>query len=196
MVPDILKLSFLSNLKTNNIIIDIFITLIFLYGTSFVSNRENMKTIRSLPILVDIIKSFFVRKYSISFEGKQTSVITKFDTRPVISTCFTDSFKAILFDVLNNIDINHSIYEVKEYITAQGFDDCLEDMFIVTQTEKILYNKDLRLYVTIEHSIQNNDNEKKEGFIKTNEMSNMWKVLNMFVKFQFVYTNYQLLKTR
>jgi chaperone BCS1 len=59
---------------------------------------------------------------------------------------------------------------VKEYITAQGFDDCLEDMFIVTQTEKILYNKDLRLYVTIEHSIQNNDNEKKEGFIKTNEM--------------------------
>jgi chaperone BCS1 len=53
-----------------------------------------------------------------------------------------------LYDIISNIKINNSIFEIKEFITTRKWDGNTEsDLFIVTQRPRFLYNKDLQIYV-------------------------------------------------
>lgn len=163
-----LKFSILSYLKTGNPIYDtILSTLVVTFISYFVKVVfDNTLTSSSFYDLQNSIKSFFFKRKSIIYEGTQSYVIAKFETSPVITTCFTNSFKALLNDVITNIKTNPNIYEIKEFITSftnRRNNSTLEsDTYIITQRDCFLYNKELQIYA-IAVITKDEGGESKDG---------------------------------
>lgn len=143
-----------SSIKTNNPFIDTFLsTILFTTITYFIpliyNNIGKHFFYYHVWLLFDNMKSLFYKKYSVSFEGKQTYAISRFDAIPNISSCFTDTFKALFHDIINNIEINNSIYDIQEYITSKKYfhEQIDSDMYIIKQKTPVLYNKNLNIYM-------------------------------------------------
>ena len=166
---DSMRMSIFSAIKTNNTIIDTFLSTIIItaitYFIKFLHTNLNYNVI-SKPI--DILKSLIYKKYSISFEGKQTFAMTRYDAVPNISTCFTDTFKAIFHDIISNTSTNENIYSIKEYITCKKhYDDKIDaDLYIIKQTTPILYNKELQIYIKTESIKEYDNNQKNKDNVK------------------------------
>jgi hypothetical protein len=128
--------------------------------------------------LYDSTKSIFFKKHSITFEGKRCSCIGAYSYYPVVSSCFTDSFKALWNDILNHVDKNNSIYEIKElYTSLDKFNDKNSaeeesDMYIVSQKRPFLYNKELQIYAIADFSSEDTGgNEKEKQTTKTDKIT-------------------------
>lgn len=163
---DVIKLSVCNYFKTTNPFIDTIISTAVLTFIGYFTNKIFFSESRfSLLInLQERIKSFFYKKYSVTFEGRHSFIISKFDVTPNISACFTNSFKALLDDIVNNIDSNDSIMEIKEYITFKRYDsDNLKDMYIITQERNFLYNKELEIYGSVEIVGEETENKKLQN---------------------------------
>jgi SpoVK/Ycf46/Vps4 family AAA+-type ATPase len=170
LTGDLLKIQLLSHLKTNNPFIDIILSVLFFILLSYFSEPfivQRLFNISWTDLLNNCI-NIFNRKCSVSFEGKHSFTINKFDSIPCISVCFTDSFKALLFDIISNISKNKNIYEIKEYITSKNYKNAIEDMYIVTQHSSFLYNKELNIFAKIENYAQEKDGDNKNGTFETN----------------------------
>jgi hypothetical protein len=144
---DVLKISLHSYLRTGNPIFDAFISTlgVVLFGYFTKVTYENFSSFSYLEIY-DTIKSCFYKKHTVIYQGRQTYVISHYDRFPLISTCFTDCFKALLYDILSNNIKTNSIYEIKEFITSRKYDGLIEsDAYIISQKRKFLYNKDLQI---------------------------------------------------
>ena len=168
-MQDTLRFSMLSYLKTGNPIYDTILSTIivsflsyvmkFVYDTSFFSFHD-FYDFYDLP---NLINSVCFRRNSILYEGIQSYVIAKFETSPVISSCFTDSFKALLNDIVTNLKTNSNIYEIKEFITSfttTSQSNIESEMYIITQGRSFLYNKDLQIYAT---SVIHKDHSGEDG---------------------------------
>jgi len=167
------KMSFFSRFKTNNILIDTVLSTILISCISFLT--QNMFSINlstcNIWTITDRIKSTFYRKNSISFEGKQTFVVSKYDAHPLISACFSDNFKALFYDIIKNMKNNDSVYDIQEYITSKKYNDVVEgDMYVVTQPTPVLYNKELEIYAYTE-IYKNYEEGDKKANIKTDEIT-------------------------
>jgi hypothetical protein len=112
----------------------------------------------------DTILSYFFKRNSITYEGKHSFIIAKYETSPVITTCFTDSFKALLTDVITNIKTNPTVYELQEFITSRKYNGTSteSDMYIVTQRKSFLYHKNLQIYATA-RIVHEGSDESKDG---------------------------------
>jgi len=154
-ISDYVKMTFFSKLKTNNIVLDMFLSTflvsIITYNIQNISFK-NISTINKHSI-IEKLKSAFYRKYSITFEGRQSYVVNKYTQTPRISACFSDSFKAIYYDILKTMRNNNTVYDIQEYITyaEKRFSEKVDsDMFIIKQKSPILYNEPLQIYVITE----------------------------------------------
>lgn len=170
MFHDILKISLLSNLKTNSPVLDVFLTTAVLGFMTYIQNSPMFYMVFTFDQVLDYIKSYVWRRNSVVFEGKQSSVLNKFETSPFVSVCFTDAFKAILFHIIDGISINGSVYEIKEYIISKGYSGAIEDMYIISQNNRILCDVGLQIYAQISHIINEPSTEKKEGMIKITDI--------------------------
>jgi len=175
VLQDSIKMSIFSQIKTNNPFIDTIVSTIILSLTTYIfgSLYYNDFSFKKIPVCVEKIKSLFYKKYTVTFEGKHTFTLSKFDSVPCISNCFSDSFKAIFDDILKNIKIGDDIYSIQEYITCKKYnnDEIDSDMFILKQSSPILYNKELQIYVYTEFETENNNNdEKKDCSLKTEKI--------------------------
>jgi ATP-dependent Zn protease len=94
--------------------------------------------------------------------------MTRYDAVPNISTCFTDTFKAIFHDIISNTSTNENIYSIKEYITCKKhYDDKIDaDLYIINQTTPILYNKELQIYIKTESIKEYDNNQKNKDNVK------------------------------
>jgi hypothetical protein len=152
---DSIKISLFQRMKTGNQLIDAifstlgFVVISYLVKVLYENNAFNK------PWNIDIqdsIKGLFYKKYSITFEGKRCSCVGSYSLYPVVSSCFTDSFKALWSDIVNNMDENVSICELKELYTSldkfRDNDDKSDesDMYIVSQKKPFLYNVELKIY--------------------------------------------------
>lgn len=175
LFQDVLRMSIFSYFKTNNPMIDALLSTLFigmgtyLYQNVFTFNfRYKKLSIYDFP---DFIASWIYRKHSITFEGKHNCVLAKFEISPVISVCFSDAFKALLFDIIEGVETNDSIYEIKEYITSKRFTDKLEDMYIISQRTRFLYSKPLEIYAILDSYVEESDGEKKTASVKTDTIT-------------------------
>jgi len=173
LFQDILKMSIFSYFKTNNPMIDALLSTLCIGLGTYICQHAFDFRFRKLSIydIPDFIASWIYRKYSVTFEGKHNCIIAKFDIAPVISVCFTDAFKALLFDIIEGVDDNCSIYEIKEYITSKKFSDKLEDMYIISQRSRFLYNKPLEIYAILDSFIEESEGDKKTAAIKTDTIT-------------------------
>lgn len=175
MFQDILRMSIFSYFRTENPMIDALLSTLFIgLGTYLYQNVFNFNfRFKKLSIydLPDFIASWIYRKHSITFEGKHNCVLAKFEISPVISVCFSDAFKALLFDIIEGVETNNSIYEIKEYITSKRFTEKLEDMYIISQRSRFLYNKDLEIYAALDSYVEESDGDKKTASVKTDTIT-------------------------
>jgi len=115
-----------------------------------------------------MVKSRVYQKNSVAFEGTQTFIVSKFDPHPNITSCFSENFKAIFYDIINNLKTNSRVYEIQEYISSTRRYECdeFDNQYIVTQKRPILYNHDLQIYAKVDIVKSENEPEKKMS-IKT-----------------------------
>ena len=182
-----MKMFLFSFMKTNNIVIDTILSACIVGMVTYALHLiHNIWKWISVDLIFSFdIKTIFYKRYSVSFEGKQTFVVSKYDSMPNISTCFTDTFKAIFHDIISKIDTESgdgngygvgsvNVYSIQEYITSKRyFHEKVEeaDMFLLKQTTPILYNKELQIYLVtnITREEQNKQNNK-ENNIKTDSI--------------------------
>jgi len=169
------KLSFFHNFKTNNIFIDTLISTLLITAVSYIIQKLSFQNIQftNLYLFYDNIKSTFVRKHSICFEGRQSFVVTKYEPYPTITACFSDNFKALFYDIIKSTRNNNSVYDIQEYITSSNkrYNDEIEaDMYIITQALPILYNKELEIYAYTSVDKEDGDGDKKTT-IKTDNIT-------------------------
>lgn len=170
---DILRMSIFSYFKTENPIINTILSTVFIGLGTYIYQHAFDFRIRKVSIydIPDFIASWFYRKHSITFEGKHNCIVAKFEVAPVISVCFSDAFKALLFDIIEGVESNGSIYEIKEYITSKRFTDKLEDMYIISQRTQFLYSRPLEIYAILNSYVEESDGEKKTSSVKTDTIT-------------------------
>jgi SpoVK/Ycf46/Vps4 family AAA+-type ATPase len=178
---DSIKISLFQRMKTGNQLIDaIFSTLGFVLISYLVKVLyENNAFNKPWNIdIKDVIKSFFYKKYSITFEGKRCSCVGAYSLYPVVSSCFTDSFKALWSDIANNMDKNDTICELKELYTSldkfRDKDDKSDesDMYIVSQKKPFLYNAELKIYAIADfYTEDSGGGEKDKQTTKTDKIT-------------------------
>ncbi len=176
MLNNVAKMFIFSHFRTNNPIMDAILSTVVYSVVGYISQLFvfTQFPVFSLHSISDAFKSAIYRKYSVTYEGKHNFIIPKFESTPIISVCFTDSFKALLFDILNDISTNCSVCEIKEYITHKRYTDLVEDMYIITQRYSFLYNTEKKIYAKIDNYTEDNDSagngDKKTGTSKTNNI--------------------------
>jgi hypothetical protein len=169
------KMSFFSNFKTNNIFIDTLISTLLITAVSYIMQKISPHNIQftNIYLFYENIKSTFVRKHSICFEGRQSFVVTKYEPCPTITACFSDNFKALFYDIIKSTRNNNSVYDIQEYITSSNkrYNDEIEaDMYIITQALPILYDKELEIYAYTSVDKEDGDGDKKTT-IKTDNIT-------------------------
>jgi len=173
-LQDSIKMSVFSFLKTNNPILDTILSTVFISTITYVFGYFYYKewNIHQGIHIGETIKEIFYRKYKVSYEGKHSFAISKFDNLPTITSCFSDSFKAIFYDIVQNMEKNKDVYDIQEYITCKQYNSDIEsDMYILKQSTPILYNNDLQIYAITEFQMDDEKDDKKNCSLKTEKIT-------------------------
>ena len=160
-----INMSIFSHFKTNNPVVDAIISTLILTSISYIISLLSRISGTRVYEISDSVKHLFYKRHSISFEGRHSYVIAKYDTTPIISTSFSDSFKALFHDMIKTIRDNPTIYEIKEFITSRNYHGAMEsDMYIITQRRRFLYNKAQEIYAITEiYSEEDTNNGEKKS---------------------------------
>lgn len=163
---NIIQFTLLNKLKTGNPIFDTFFTSIVLGIFSFVvSWLYDYNLQRFLYNLTfENMKSIFFKRNIIVLEGRRSYVTTSYDHVCNISEAYSNRFKAIWYYILNNIDINDSIYSIKETHTnySQVKQGCYKkDSFMVLQNKYFILKDNI--YAVTELDNENNSSEKESN---------------------------------
>jgi DNA replication protein DnaC len=160
---DTIKMNLFSKIKTGNSIIDgIVITVSISFLTYLVKiiydytiNFSFKKYFNS-----EILFSIFFKKQSIELEGRKSHSICVYNSSAVISAVFSDRFKAVWHYIMDNIENNKTIYEVKEYYCNDR--NAKADLFIVTQSNYFHIEKDIYAITELEEIESSNKDNKSE----------------------------------
>jgi hypothetical protein len=181
---DVIKMSLFSKIKTGNIIFDTMITTFILTVMSYIvkivyemtaSESDNNFTIFDTNIL-EKIRYVFYKKNSIIMNGKKCSAVN-WQSSLTVNSVFGDRFKAVWEEIINNIEDNPTIYEIKDYLTLTESTNSIkngennktnksDDVFIVSQKRAFLFNKELKIYAQTIISSEETKNEKEKGSSK------------------------------
>jgi hypothetical protein len=180
---DTIKISLFQKMKTGNQIVDTILSTFFFtlmsYIVHIIYKYDFFHDIFNIDFY-DGIYSIFFKKNSIMFEGKRCFCISPYSHTPVITSCFTDTFKAIWEDIIQLMDENDSIYQLKELYTSLdkyndsdsvGKDD-ENNMYVVSQANSFLYNKELKIFAKVKFLTEDsNINEKDKQNTKTDKLT-------------------------
>lgn len=153
----------LSKFKTGNIVVDAIVSSLALGLLTYIIGKVS-RCLDGVPILqFDTVKAFFYKKHCLQIEGKKTISPPLYSNSQNISLVFSNRFKAIWHYLIENMNHNPTIYEVKEIcnmITSNRprYDDngtLLEitddmDLLVVSQKREFLLDKTLLIYANVE----------------------------------------------
>ncbi len=201
LFEDAFKYSILSKFKTNNIFLDTVISTFLLSILGLI-----LKTFYKPAVLpnthlwIDIVKSWFYKKHVITIEGKRTTSYSVYARNPVISLVFSNRFKAIWHHLLETMEKNSTIYEIKEICnittnTADGsrlnddYDDDLtrethatddQDLYVVSQKRPFVLDADLQIYAQTQLAYDNDadvNEPEKRGSSASNHKSERMTII-------------------
>lgn len=163
---DSVKMAIFSKFKTNNTILDTIITTIILSTVGYIINYLYDKNNKTFYLSFTEIICFFYKKNQLIYEGKISYVTSGYSLQYTITSNYSDRFKAIWNYIINNIDNNTSIYEIKESHSngnmTTEFKKILSDIYIVTQKKPFYLDKNIYALCVIDNENQRNNNEKIE----------------------------------
>ena len=138
---NILNMFIFDKFKSGNPFIDSFVTTLILMGITFLINFLN----NNISYLIKIITSFdfesiIYNKNLVEYEGNIALTTTYYDNNLNQTNSFSDRFKAIWINIIDNINENETINHIKEY----SFDNYSKNnkrdfgIYMVIQKKKIL----------------------------------------------------------
>jgi hypothetical protein len=143
---DTIKMTIFSKMKTGNQLLDAIInTVVFtILGCVFTTITKNIASFH-ISINVDFFRCIFFKKYEIVLEGTRSNTTHIYTANNIISASYSDRFKAFWFYIINNIDKNKSVYQIKESITTIDYLDNKKhsEIFMVSQTGCFVVDKDI-----------------------------------------------------
>lgn len=158
---DSAKMKIFYYIKTGNTIIDTLISTFIIgifsyfmkYFYDFILNFSFSQIFNT-----DLMINIFYRKSSVELEGRKSHVISGYSCAQIVTSTFSDRFKAIWSHIMANISGNTSIYAVKEQYCPDTKQS--SDLYIVSQSRRFLIDKDI--YATTEtEEVENNNKEGK-----------------------------------
>lgn len=169
-LQDSAKITLFSLFKTNNPLIDTLVSTAIITCFTYIINQccysSNTNNFLAGINLYDQIASLFYKKNMIILEGTQSSVVTHFHGQLINNSAFTDTFKAVFHNIINNIEENSTVREIKEFALKDEYDAAKSssafDGYVVSQSYKFVYNKELHMYARAEITKQEMSGEKSK----------------------------------
>jgi ATP-dependent 26S proteasome regulatory subunit len=163
-----IKMKILGFIKTDNVIIDSILSVIAMSVIGFIINYiyENRidRTIANMSF--SKIKCLFYKRNVVILEGKKSSTTSAYSHTLTTTSSYSARFKAVWCYIINNIEKNITIYQIKE--TSSNYDSNAkyredrkhEDIFIVFQNRHFLIDEDIYVHSEIEKDEGNQKGEK------------------------------------
>ena len=175
---NVTKMAIFNYFKTNNPIIDTILStiMISLFGIIINNIYENNLDQLIYNLSINNIKSFFYKKNCIIIEGKKSSFMCKYNSNYTISAAYSLRFKAMWEYIINNIDKNDTINQIKEshssYTAYNSYtfrnNTKNEDIFIVCQ--KTDFKIDNNIYVNTIIEQETSETEKDKNTTTTDKI--------------------------
>jgi len=158
---DSIKMKLFGTIKTGNPIIDTILTTfaisIFSYFIKY--NYCNFLSIFLKKILnQEWYISLFYKRVSIELEGQKSHIVSCYNFAPLVSSIFSDRFKAIWYYIMEGLNNNPSIYAIKEQYCNDN--KSKSDIYIVSQTHEFIITKNIYA-ITEMIEIESNNKETK-----------------------------------
>jgi DNA replication protein DnaC len=170
-----IQMDLFNKVKTGNYIIDSMITTFIMsiigYGINYIyESRYNKIDWNQYRI-----KDLFYKKNVIILEGKRSSTTSAYNIQTTTTSQYSNRFKAVWDYIIQNIDNNNMIYQIKESISSYdslSYEKRLKitDIFIVFQNKHFLIDKDIYVYTQVN---KEEDHDKKESNNTKTEIINI-----------------------
>ena len=154
--------------KTDNVIIDAIISVISMSIIGYIINYiyDNRLDTLITKLNLDNIKCLFYKKNAVILEGKKSSTTSAYSHTLTTTSSYSSRFKAMWVYIINNIETNKTIYQIKE--TSSNYDSNAkyredkkhEDIFIVFQNKQFLIDDDIYVHSEIEQDEGRQKDEK------------------------------------
>lgn len=159
---DTIKMNLFSKIKTGNNIIDgIVITISISFLTYLIKifyyNIYNFSIEKYFNY--EFLFSCFFKIQSIELEGTKSQSICIYTCSSITSCVFSDRFKSLWYHIMDNIENNKTIYQVKEYYCNAEI--AKTDLFIVSQNNFFKIEKDIYAITKIEQCESTKENKSK-----------------------------------
>jgi AAA+ superfamily predicted ATPase len=196
---DSAKMKLFGIIKTGNIIIDTIIsTIVIGIFSYFMKYAYDIILSTSLMKLIDQdwYISLFYKKISIELEGQKSHVVNSYNFTPVVSSIFSDRFKAIWNHIIEEINENKSVYAIKEHYCNDTRSK--SDMYIVSQTRRFIIDKNIYAITEIIEMETSNKETKTDSKLDKIKITLYSYVLSMKELTQYVenITNVYLTKIK
>ena len=163
-----MKMKVISFFKTDNVIIDSILSVIAMSIIGYIMNYiyDNRLDRLLTNLSFDKIKCLFYKKNVVILEGKKSSTTSAYSHTLTTTSSYSARFKAVWNYIINNIEKNKTIYQIKE--TSSNYDSTAkyredkkqEDIFIVFQNKHFLIDEDIFVHSEIEKDEGNQKEEK------------------------------------
>ena len=165
----ILNMIIFDKIKIGNPIIDMIVTSVFLSLIAILLKKLNNYY---LTLKLDMINvaDIFYKKNIITFQGTICTGNSVYDGSMSRTNTFSDSFKALLYFIIQSIENNKSINEITEYTIEQKniFNDhnmnhktINTSCYMVTQYKQFILCEKLDLYIKVNIETSTNGSEDK-----------------------------------
>ena len=204
IMNDSIRMSLFNKIKTGNVVFDTIITTFSLTFMSYIvkvlyeASFDCDFKFREINIK-ETLKYWFYKKNMITMSGKKCSSIN-YHCAPIVSSAFGDRFKAVWNEIIENIDTNPSISELKDFLTltpnnyyghsAENNDNTNKsnDVFIVSQKTPFVFNAELKIYALTKIFSEEATNDKEKG--TTSKIDNIEIILYSYDSSLTVMKNY------
>ena len=163
-----MKMKMVSFFKTDNVIIDSILSVIAMSLVGYIMNYIYDNRVDKLLTNISFhkIKCLFYKKNSIILEGKKSCTTSAYSHTLTTTSSYSARFKAVWTYIINNIEKNKTIYQIKE--TSSNYDSTAkyredkkhEDIFIVFQNKHFLIDDEIYVHSEIEKDEGNQKEEK------------------------------------
>lgn len=148
-----------------------------------------------LSLIYDKVSSFFTRRHMVKIRGQTIITTPIYGNKTCMSTFYTNDFKAIWHSIIENIQTNNTIYELQETKSCEKLrlheEDGdivtnLDSMYIVSQKDRFLLDKDLEIYAQTNISAAKEDSDGKRGSTDTYEITIYSYKSNVPILYNFI----------
>ena len=171
MIPQnlqtIFSMSLFNIFKTGNALIDAVITTMMFSALNYMMNHMELFSIYNIMnyLNFDTLYSIYKTRNTIILEGDRIKHICSYDGTPTISNTFSNTFKALLNDIISNMNINNSIYKITEItdpksklINESYSSDYIS--YLISQPHKFVINIPLEIFGQISCVIETCEENK------------------------------------